>query len=74
MLRVRCYSDYKVNQRPVSFTMGNREFIIKAVLDQWYSPNSVYFKVRDEKNHTYILKYDQRKDLWELEFFEKGEE
>ncbi|MDH5661787.1 MAG: hypothetical protein OEY92_02205 [Elusimicrobiota bacterium] len=71
MLKVKCYSDYKANQRPISFTINNREFPIKEIVDQWYSPGCLYFKVRDKDNHIYILKYDQEKDLWELEFFRK---
>jgi len=71
MLKVKCYSDYKLNQRPISFTISDREFLIKEIVDQWYGPDSLYFKVRDKSDHTYILKYNQAQDLWELEFFEK---
>ncbi|HUW22796.1 MAG TPA: hypothetical protein VMW39_02020 [bacterium] len=74
MLKVKCYSDYKANQRPISFTINNREFLIKEIIDQWYSPGCLYFKVRDKDKHIYILKYDQEKDLWELEFFKKERE
>jgi len=72
MLKVKCYSGYKANERPKSFTINNREFLIKEILNQWYTPGCLYFKVRDDNNHTYILKYDQVQDLWALEFFEKG--
>jgi len=74
MLKVKCYSGYRINERPISFTINNREFLIKEILDQWHGPGCLYFKVRDENNHTYILKYDQNQDLWELEFFRKGKE
>jgi hypothetical protein len=72
MLKVKRYSGYKANERPKSFTINNREFLIKEIVNQWYSPGCLYFKVRDDNNHTYILKYDQVQDLWALEFFEKG--
>ncbi len=74
MLKVKCYSDYEAEQRPVSFTINDREFPIKEIIDQWYSPGCLYFKVRDKDNHIYILKYDRNKDLWELEFFRKEKE
>jgi len=74
MLKVKCYSDYKANQRPVSFCINKREFLIKEIIDQWYSPGCLYFKVRDKDSHIYILKYVQERDLWELEFFEKEKE
>jgi len=72
MLKVKCFSDYRINQRPISFTINKREFLIKEILDQWYGPGYLYFKVKDDNNHTYILKYDEAQDLWELEFFRKG--
>jgi len=71
MLKVKCYSDYKVNQRPVSFTINEKEFFIKEIVDQWYGPEYLYFKVKDKNNDTYILRYNEAQDLWELEFFEK---
>jgi len=74
MLKVKCYSDYKVNQRPVSFTINQREIIIKEIVDQWYGPGCLYFRVRDKNGHVYILKYTEPLDLWELEFFKKGKE
>jgi hypothetical protein len=74
MLKVKCFSDYRINQRPVSFTINKREFMVKEIIDQWYGPGYLYFKVKDNNNHIYILKYDQAQDLWELEFFRKGKE
>jgi len=72
VLKVKCYSDYKINQRPISFTINDKEFLIKEIVDQWYGSDCLYFKVIDNNKHTYVLKYSQAQDLWELEFFEKS--
>jgi len=72
MLKVKCYSGYRANERPISFTIKNREILVKEIIDRWYSPGCLYFKVKDENNHKYILKYDETQDLWTLEFFNKG--
>ncbi len=71
MLKVRCYSGYKANERPVSFFLGDKEFQVKEILDRWYGPDYSYFKVKTSDENIYILKYDENKDFWELEFYRK---
>ena len=70
---VECHSGYKANERPLSFTLGDRKFVVKELLDQWYGPDYTYFKVRADDDNIYILKYDERKDEWSLEFFKTKE-
>ncbi len=69
MLKVNCYSGYKANERPVSFCLGDKEFQVKEILDRWYGPDYSYFKVKASDENVYILKYDENKDFWELEFY-----
>ena len=45
---------------------------MQEVLDQWYSPDAVYFKVRAHDQNLYILKYSQASDEWSLESFRQG--
>lgn len=68
-LDVECYSGYKSDERPISFTLAGRKFMIEDVLDRWYGPDDDYFKVKAEDKNTYILKYNRREDLWSLTFF-----
>ena len=39
------YSGHTVNQRPRSFALDDQLYEIAAVLDQWYEPSAMYFKV-----------------------------
>ena len=72
-LKVECYSGYKVNQRPVAFSLGKRRMRVTEIIDQWYGPDHTYFKVMAEDENTYILRYSAKEDRWELVFFKDGD-
>jgi len=55
-LRVECYSGRKADERPVRFQLGDRDYLIEEVLDQWYGPDSAFFKVRADDGNLYILR------------------
>ena len=44
-IRVDPYSGYKSNERPREFTLDEQIYEIDAVLDQWFEPSAIYFKV-----------------------------
>ena len=71
MVKVKCYSGYRLNERPVSFSIGEKEFQVKEILDRWYGADYAYFKVRADDGNIYILKYDEHQDSWELEFYQR---
>lgn len=70
-VKVRCYSGYKANERPVSFSFGDKEWMVTDILDRWYGPDYAYFKLKADDGGTYILRYSEHRDAWELHFFEK---
>jgi uncharacterized protein (UPF0128 family) len=55
-LNVECYSSRKADERPVRFRLEGREYFVKAVLDQWYEPESIFYKVRADDGNFYILR------------------
>jgi len=55
-LNVECYSGRKADERPVRFRLEGRECFAKAVLDQWYEPESIFYKVRADDGNFYILR------------------
>lgn len=67
---VRCYSGYKVNERPVSFSIGEKSLNVEELIDQWYGPDCSYFKVMADDGNMYILKYNEFNDEWEMNFFQ----
>jgi hypothetical protein len=72
-LKVDAYAGYKANQRPLAFSLGKKRLQIKRVVDQWYGPDHVYFKVLAEDANSYILRYSEADDQWDLVFFKNGD-
>jgi hypothetical protein len=70
-LEVECYSGHKADERPVRFTLEGARYCVEAVLDQWYGPESVYFKVRADDGNLYILRQQTTTSdrLWDLVSF-----
>jgi len=70
-VRVECYAGGKADERPVRFQLGDRVFVIEAVVDRWYGPDDAYFKVRADDGNLYILRQNTstaERD-WSLESF-----
>lgn len=72
-MRVECYAGHKGGQRPVRFWLGEREYRVEEVVDQWYSPDATWFRVRAEDGNQYVLRHteDPQEELWTLEAFRR---
>jgi hypothetical protein len=46
LIHVDAHSGYKANERPRQLTLDEEIYEIHAVLDQWYEPSAMYFKVQ----------------------------
>ena len=70
-VRVETYSGYKGDQRPLRFSLGDRDYEVQEVLDQWYGPDDVYFRVRAGDGNLYILRRSNapEQEQWTLESF-----
>jgi len=66
---VECYSGYRADERPLRFALGERQYEVKEVDDQWYSPEARYFRVRASDGNLYVLRHDEPRDRWSLEGF-----
>ncbi len=70
-LEVDCYSGRKADERPVRFRLDGRPYLIEEVLDQWYGPHDVFYKVRANDGNLYILQRQTSTPdgLWHLVSF-----
>ena len=70
-LEVDSYSGRKADERPVRFRLGEREYLVQQVLDQWYGPDEVFFKILASDGNIYILRNRavEREAEWSLESF-----
>ena len=71
ILRVQCYAGRKADERPVRFQLGNREYVVEEVLDQWYGPDETFYKVCADDGNLYILRHYAAADEWRLESFRR---
>jgi hypothetical protein len=73
-LSVECYSGRKADERPVRFWLEGEPYLVETVLDQWYGPGSVFYKVQADDGNLYILR-QQTSTLdgtWELVSFRRA--
>lgn len=71
VIKVECYSGYKINERPVAFTYQGQRWHIDDIIDRWYEggiepgqPAMDYFKVRTENGREFLLRYNYLFDAW----------
>lgn len=57
--------------QPYSFQIGEKEFFIREIMDQWYGKEHQFYKVRADDGNIYVLKHSPITNQWELEFFKK---
>jgi len=73
-IHVDAYSGYKPNERPRHFVLDEQIYEIADVLDQWYEPSAMYFRVQSTEGKTYLLRYDEHSDEWTLQSGFDGDE
>jgi hypothetical protein len=70
-LQVHCYAGWKAGQRPIRFQLGDRDYNVEEILDQWYGPDDTFYKVRADDGNLYILRHNAQADHWSLEAFRR---
>lgn len=73
-IKVQTYSGYKADERPVSFTIVNRTFQIREILDQWYGIDHSYYKLIADDSNLYIIRHNKEADEWEMVMMEAAPE
>ncbi len=66
-IRVECYSGYKADEKPVSFTVKGTKHMVDYIIEQWRTPDLNYFKVLADDGKGYILTNDIIRGDWILE-------
>ena len=64
-VEVECYSGHKADERPVRFRLDGRDYLVEELLDQWYGPTDIFFKVRANDGNVYILRRRSSAPEWE---------
>ncbi len=70
-VRVESYSGRKSDERPLNFQLGERQYRVEEILDQWYGPEATFYKLLADDGNIYSLSHNERKDAWNLESFRR---
>ncbi len=62
--------------RPIRFRLEERQYVIKAVLDQWYDPEGTFYEVRADDGNLYVLRQQTStpERTWDLVSFRQARE
>jgi hypothetical protein len=73
-LNVECYSGRKAEERPIRFWLEGRQYQVEAVLEQWYDPESISYKVQADDGNLYILRHQTSfpDGAWDLVSFRQS--
>ncbi|HUI57737.1 MAG TPA: hypothetical protein VLY04_22320 [Bryobacteraceae bacterium] len=71
IVRVQCYSGFKADERPLRFQLGELWLAVEDIVDRWYDPDAIYFRVRADDGCVYILRHAETDDTWTLESFRR---
>ena len=68
-IQVHCYAGSRSDERPLRFSIRGRNFDVKELDGQWYSPDAMYFRVIADDGNYYVLRHDEGQDSWTLDGF-----
>ena len=68
-VNVDCYAGDRGEQTPRTLILGDHRITVEEVLDAWLAPDYRYFKLRGADGDTYLVRHDERSNIWELTMF-----
>ncbi len=71
--KVKTHNGYSSGERPKAFELEGRIHEVAEILDRWYESGPVagrtnynYFKVQTAEGKVFILRHNQRHDVWSV--------
>ena len=69
-ISVECYAGHKADERPVTFTLREKTFLVEQIVDRWYGEDYDYFKLIADDGNLYVIRRDRVEDEWEMVLME----
>lgn len=63
-MEVQCYAGRKADERPVRFRVGDRDYIVEEIIEQWYGPDDSFYKARADDGNVYLLRRRTSTGTW----------
>ena len=70
-VEVQCYAGRKADERPVRFRVGDRDYMVEEIVEQWYGPDASFYKVGADDHSLCLLRHKMSTDVWEVESIRK---
>lgn len=71
-IEVESHAGYKGEEYPLRFRMQGSTCEVIEILDRWYGPDDMYFRVRAEDGNVYVLR-NRPESGWTLESYRLSE-
>jgi len=62
----RCLSGFRANERPTSFLLEERRIEVRTILESWWEPDYLCFKVETEDGRVFDLRHHECEDSWQV--------
>jgi len=69
-ISVKCYSGYRVDEKPQGIRFDSTEVKVDHIVDQWLDPDHRYFKSVGDDGAIYIIRQDMNAMEWKLTYFQ----
>ena len=66
IVQVQCYAGRKDDERPVRFRVGDRDYIVEEIIEQWYGPDDSFYKARADDGNVYLLRRRTSTGMWSM--------
>ena len=66
IVQVQCYAGRKDDERPVRFRVGDRDYIVEEIIEQWYGPDDSFYKARADDGNVYLLRRRTSTGTWSM--------
>ena len=70
-ISVKCYSGYRVDEKPRHIRFDSLVVHVDEIIDQWLDPDHRYVKFIGDDSATYIIRQDMDSLDWELTFYKR---
>ena len=64
---IDCYAGRKADERPVRFRIGDRDYMVEEIIEQWYGPDDSFYRVRAGDDNLYLLHHHTSTGAWSID-------
>ncbi len=63
---VRCRSGFRADEKPLEFHFRGKTLQVSGIVESWYTPDHLCFKVEAEDGGIYLLEHHEYQDSWRV--------